>query len=366
MERLLSWTVMTSPLRALAFYLPQFHPIPENDAWWGKGFTEWTNVAKGRPLFPGHEQPHLPGELGFYDLRLPEVRAAQAALAREHGVDGFVYYHYWFGGRRLLERPFQEVLDSGDPDLPFALCWANENWTRVWDGGDHHVLAAQEHSPEDDLAHVRHLARAFADPRYVRVEGRPLFLVYRASLLPDIRRTTETWRHEATRLGVGEPYLVRVNSFAEAAAGPPAQQGFDAELDWIPDWSRFSRQLYTSRRERRRHPGVRGQHVVPYEEVVAAALADYEARHDGGLPLVVPMWDNTARRSVEAVVFHGSTPELYGRWLDAACVRARAAAEPLVLLNAWNEWAEGNHLEPDLRWGRAYLQVTSEVLARHR
>src|SRR3954466_7812748 len=163
--------------RVIAFYLPQFHPIPENDEWCGKGFTEWTNVTKARPLFRGHYQPQLPTDLGFYDLRVAETRQAQADLAREHGIDGFVYYHYWFNGRRLLERPFNNVLASGQPDFPFALCWANENWTRVWDGGDSEILMPQEHSEADDRRHLQWLATAFADPRYVRVDGKPMFLV---------------------------------------------------------------------------------------------------------------------------------------------------------------------------------------------
>ena len=187
--------------KALAFYLPQYHPIPENDEWWGKGFTEWRNVTKARPLFPGHYQPHVPGELGYYDLRVPEVRAAQANLAREHGVHGFVYYHYWFHGRRLLERPFEDVLSSGEPDFPFALCWANEEWTRGWDAQTGHVLVRQEFSEEDDRAHIRDLLRAFKDPRYITIDGRPLLLIYRPTLLPDLARTSEVWRQEVRAAG---------------------------------------------------------------------------------------------------------------------------------------------------------------------
>ncbi len=223
----------TSP-RVLAFYLPQFHPIPENDEWWGAGFTEWRNVVRARPLFRGHHQPHLPGELGFYDLRVPEVRQAQADLARAFGVDGFVYYHYWFGGRRLLERPFQEVLERGEPDLPFALCWANENWTRAWDGGGDQVLVRQHHGEEEDLRHLRALAPALADSRYVRIDGRPLLLVYRATLLPDPKRTTDTWRAEAARLGLGELHLARVESFAPER-GDPRSLGFDSAVEFQPD-----------------------------------------------------------------------------------------------------------------------------------
>ncbi|MDQ1479597.1 MAG: hypothetical protein QOI44_458, partial [Actinomycetota bacterium] len=188
--------------RVLAFYLPQFHPIPENDLWWGPGFTEWTNVAQAQAAFAGHYQPHLPGELGFYDLRLPETRSAQAALASEHGIEGFCYWHYWFSGRRLLERPFDEVLASGEPDFPLCLAWANESWSRRWMGDGKDLLLAQEYSLADDIEHARWLAHAFADPRYVRIGDRPVFLVYRPRDLPSARRTTDIIRREVTRAGV--------------------------------------------------------------------------------------------------------------------------------------------------------------------
>src|SRR6266446_2869134 len=201
-------------VRVIAFYLPQFHPIPENDAWWGKGFTEWTNVTKARPLFRGHYQPHLPADLGFYDLRVAESREAQADLARQYGITGFCYYHYWFAGKRLLHRPFDEVLTSGRPDFPFCLCWANENWTRVWDGGGSEVLMEQTYSEQDDRAHIQALMPAFADTRYFRIDGRPLFLVYRTELLPEPARTADIWRSEVSKAGLGDLYLARVENFA--------------------------------------------------------------------------------------------------------------------------------------------------------
>src|SRR2546422_3290767 len=188
-------------MRVVAFYLPQFHPIPENDQVWGKGFTEWSNVVKTRPLFPGHYQPHLPADLGFYDLRLPEVREAQAGLAHAYGVSGFCYYHYWFNGRRLLHRPFDEVLRSGSPNFQFCLCWANENWTRRWDGGDHNVFVAQKHSLEDDERHIDHLISAFSDKRYIKIHGRPLLLVYRTGQLPAPAETAALWRRRVEAAG---------------------------------------------------------------------------------------------------------------------------------------------------------------------
>jgi hypothetical protein len=219
----------TDAIRLLAFYLPQFHPVPENDSWWGKGFTEWTNVVKARPLFRAHHQPHLPSDLGFYDLRLREAREAQAAMAQSYGVTGFCYYHYWFHGRRLLNRPFDEVLSSGRPDFPFCLCWANENWTRRWDGAEHEVLLQQRYSAEDDRAHIEHLLSAFADSRYIRVDGKPLFLVYRTELLPDPARTAEIWRTSALTAGIGDLYLARVENFIPDV--DPKTIGFDAAVE---------------------------------------------------------------------------------------------------------------------------------------
>src|SRR6266581_5637616 len=228
--------------RVIAFYLPQYHPIPENDAWWGRGFTEWTNVTKARALFRGHYQPHLPADLGFYDLRLAETREAQAELAREHGIHGFCYYHYWFNGRRLLERPFDNVLASGKPDFPFCLCWANESWTKAWDGcGDY--LIEQQYSELDDRRHMRWLVKAFDDKRYIRIDGKPLFLVYRASDLPDSLKTTTIWREEAKKSGVGEIFLAAVESNFPEERRDPTKLGFDAAVEFQPDWFNLGQPL---------------------------------------------------------------------------------------------------------------------------
>src|SRR5438132_6029532 len=285
-------------LRFLAFYLPQFHPIPENDTWWGPGFTEWTNVVQGRPLFRGHQQPHLPGELGFYGLRLPEVRAAQADLARSHGIDGFCYYHYWFEGRRLLHQPFDAVLRSGQPDLPFCLCWANENWTRVWNGKSDQPLLVQRYSAEDDLAHIRWLAEAFSDPRYVRVAGRPVFLVYRPTTLPDVRRTVDVWRSEAQRLGVGDPYLCAVQSFAPDRVDPGAL-GFDAAVQFAPDFRDRTRRDGAMRRGLRRwlrpDSPLRANTVIDYWAAAGRMMAEPEPPYKR-YPCVTPGFDNAARR----------------------------------------------------------------------
>jgi lipopolysaccharide biosynthesis protein len=356
-------------VRSLAFYLPQYHPIRENDEWWGPGFTDWFNVARARPLFRGHEQPHLPADLGFYDLRLGESRVAQAALAARHGIHGFCYYHYWFEGRRLLERPFDEVLASGEPDFPFALCWANENWTRVWTGGDREVLLRQGYSARDDVEHLRWLAEAFGDRRYVRVDGRPVFLVYRPSSLPDPRRTSDAWRAEAQRLGLGDLYLCAVHSNTTAREDP-ALIGFDASVEFQPDFGDLGpavRQGVAHRAARkylRPQSPYRVHRMHAYEGIVERSLSASRSPFKR-FPCVTPGFDNSPRRrDGGAAILLGSTPERYERWLRevVAGFEPYSAEENFVFVNAWNEWAEGNHLEPCQRWGTAYLEAHARAL----
>ncbi len=359
--------------RLISFYLPQFHPTPENDAWWGKGFTEWHNVTRARPLFQGHYQPHLPADLGFYDLRVPETRQAQADLARAHGIHGFCYYHYWFEGKRLLERPFKEVLASGEPDFPFCLCWANENWTRRWDGLEQEMLIEQTYSEADDLAHIRYLIRAFEDPRYIRVEGKPLFLVYHTHLMPDLVRTTSLWRKEVQHCGFPGLYLARVEAWPEDH-GDPEQIGFDAAVDFQPDWTnrptrimprhlgRIGRKLFPNV-EKKRDPFWFNS-IYQYADLARVMMARPEPAYKL-FPGVAPSWDNSARRKAQAMIFTGSTPGIYGNWLRhaiATTTRRFVGEERLVFINAWNEWAEGNHLEPDEKWGLGYLEATLQAL----
>jgi glycosyltransferase involved in cell wall biosynthesis len=339
-------------VRLIAFYLPQFHPIPENDAWWGAGFTEWTNVRRAGPLFEGHAQPRVPGELGAYDLRDPETRFRQAALARDHGIEAFCYYHYWFHGKRLLERPFDEVLASGEPDLPFALCWANELWSRRWDGSEDLILQPQHYSRADDLAHIRSLLPALADPRAVRVRGRPLLLIYQGHDLPEPEATTDIWRGEVERVGLPGLHLAAVETGWDEG-WDATEVGFDAKVRFQPQ---FNVLQTTTRIDVPAHPTLR---VFDYERSWPI-LDDLPATAYPTLETVFPAWDNTPRRGSAGYVIHGSTPESYERWLRAAIERAarRPPAERLVFINAWNEWAEGAYLEPDERNGRAYLEAT--------
>lgn len=355
-----------SDLRSVAFYLPQFHPIPENDEWWGEGFTEWTNVRPAQPLFPGHYQPHVPGELGYYDLRDPRVREAQADLAGRYGIDAFCYYHYWFAGRRLLRQPFDEVLASGRPDLPFCLCWANEPWTRRWDGSSNDVLMDQRFSGDDDRRHIDWLIEAFRDERYLRVEGKPLFLVYRAGILPDAAATARLWRERAARAGLPGLFLCRVESHRER--GDPTVLGFDAAVEFQPavaDLPRFTLRKLTPRRVLRRlgvtMPGT-SYTAVDYGALVEQMLG---RRQPDFLrfPCVMPQWDNTPRRPYDAFVLTGSTPELFGAWVAEVVGRLRQAPPEhrLLFVNAWNEWGEGCHLEPCQRWEHAYLEAFAKA-----
>ncbi len=343
--------------RVIAFYLPQFHPIPENDVWWGKGFTEWTNVTRARPLFDGHYQPHLPADLGFYDLRLPEAREAQAQLAAANGIHGFCYYYYWFNGRRLLERPLDEILKLRRPRFPYCICWANENWTRGWDGADRDILIAQHYSAQDDRAFIDSLLPHFADERYILVGGRPLLLIYRTSRFPDPERTANTWRRAAREHGVGDLYLVQVESASQLT--DPGTIGFDAS-------TQFAGLRIMPRAVLR---------ITSNSSSFAGRLYDYDAytadcieREESGYKLfkcVMPSWDNTARRGNMAGIFVNSAPDRYAAWLRSALAYTRnrfQGEERLLFINAWNEWAEGCHLEPDQRYGLSYLEATRAAI----
>jgi glycosyltransferase involved in cell wall biosynthesis len=348
---------VASRLRAIAFYLPQYHPIPENDVWWGRGFTEWTNVSRAVPQFPGHYQPRLPGELGFYDLRLPEVQARQVELAKRYGLSGFCFYYYWFSGRRLLERPLEQYLAHPEFDLPFCVCWANENWTRRWDGRDDEVLMRQLYREEDEAAFIEALLPLFRDPRYIRVDGRPVLLVYRADVLPDAQRAVRTWRKTCHAAGVGDPLLLMV----QFGASDPRPFAFDGAVEFPPHVPHVRLDPAAMEVVNPNYEGIICDYGAVAEEVCQREAPDYPWFRG-----IMPSWDNEARRPGRGTVFHGSTPELYSRWLRHVAEDTdtrHAGEEKLFFINAWNEWGEGTYLEPDRRWGYAYLEATAGVLA---
>jgi lipopolysaccharide biosynthesis protein len=357
----LSRGAATRPVRLIAFYLPQFHPIPENDEWWGEGFTEWRNVAKADPQFTGHYQPHVPADLGFYDLRLAETREQQAAMARNYGIHGFCYYHYWFNGKRLLERPFEEVLASGKPDFPFCLCWANDPWSRRWDGREDELLQAQTYSGEDDLRHIEALIPALSDPRAITVEGKPVFLVYRGRHLPHAAKTIRLWRKKVRDAGLPGIHLIAVETAWDLGWDATAA-GFDAKVLFQPQ---FGRLITHASHNGTRHAVAGKDRLQVYDYRAAVAeLNRIEPVRYRRYETVVPGWDNTARVGENAVVLHESSPEAYEQWLRRAVDRARRNPPDhrLVFLNAWNEWAEGCHLEPDVRHGLAYLEATARAV----
>jgi hypothetical protein len=347
------------PAKLVAFHLPQFHAIPENDAWWGEGFTEWTNVTRAVPQFVGHDQPRLPGELGFYDLTAPGMLARQAKLARAFGVSAFCFYYYWFAGKRLLERPLDMFLADASIDIEFCLCWANENWTRRWDGGDSTVLMGQAHSREDDARVFEDMARYLADPRCMRIDGKPIVLVYRPAIMPDARAMTDAWRGAAIKRGWPGLFLIATNAFQFEDAGA---LGFDALCEFPPHGVKLRRREKTLTWLNPQHSGA----VFAYPDIVASEEGKPGSLGTGVVfPGVMPGWDNEARMPGAGSIYHGSSPAHYRAWLAAAIARARRTLSPdrqLVFINAWNEWAEGAYLEPDRRFGRAYLSATAEAV----
>jgi hypothetical protein len=347
-------------MEVLALYLPQYHPIPENDQWWGTGFTEWTNVTRARPLFAGHAQPHLPADLGFTDLREPETRSDQADLAARFGISGFCYWHYWFAGHRLLQRPLDEVVASGEPDLPFCAAWANQSWSGIWHGAPERVLIEQTYpGPDDDRAHFESLLPAFSDPRYVRIGGKPLFFVYQPGSLPEPAGFVERWQAMAEAAGFGGLYLVAC--LGESPYRSQVADGFDAGVLFrLP----FVRTNIAKVRERLIARGLaRGPRRFPYAET----LADPPVEFTGQIaPAVYPNWDNTPRSGRLGAVATGATPERFAAHVRRGLELASALpeGEQMLVIKSWNEWAEGNYLEPDREVGNARLVALRRELVR--
>ncbi len=344
------------PATLVAFYLPQFHTIPENDEWWGKGFTEWRNVTRALPQFEGHYQPKLPGDLGFYDLRNVEVMHEQARLAREYGISAFCFYFYWFGGKTLLETPLRNWLNDKTIDLKFCLCWANEKWTRTWDGRGEEILIDQQHSPEDDIAFIEYVAEYMRDPRYLRVDGKPVLLIYRPALFPDIKTTAVRWRRWCDENSLGDIHLAYVQSFD---ALDPRTIMFDAAVQFPPLLSNAKSLSTGAALINPEHTG----EILDWRDMAHAATRLASKTLYPFYTCINPGWDNEARRSGSGRCFLGASPDRYGKWLAGAIsLNLASGTDKPIFINAWNEWAEGAVLEPDGIHGYAYLDTTRRSL----
>lgn len=376
--------------RIIALYLPQFHPIPENDEWWGKGFTEWTNVAKAKPLFRGHNQPRIPADLGFYDLRLPEIRQQQAELAQEAGIEGFCYYHYWFGGKELLERPFKEVLQSGKPDFPFCLCWANHDWTnKTWKRGKSlrkdSTIMKVTYSHEDDVAHFHALLPAFKDPRYIKVDGKPLFVIWAPRSLPNPKEFIDTWQQLAKENGLkGIHFVGQTDNAGKGLAGEKLNfYATDKAADYYKDILDRGFDAVMSSGFRRASALYQGRikmmwHIFRVRTAFATAtrmdyekfMKNYYVKEDNWenvYPTLLPQWDRTPRAGEKAEILTNATPKAFARTIKEALdiIKDKEAEHQIVFLKAWNEWGEGNYVEPDQTFGHGWLDAIHDAIANH-
>jgi hypothetical protein len=356
--------------RVIAFYLPQFHPIPENDAWWGKGFTEWTNVKKAKPLFRGHYQPRVPADLGYYDLRMPEVREAQAEMAHKAGIEGFCYWHYWFGnGKQLLERPFNEVLESGKPDFPFCLGWANESWiSKQWNKNtkkDKTLIEQLYPGYVDEVRHFNYVLKALIDPRYIQIEGRPAFLIHRPELIPNLKDFVDHWNQLAKDNGfLNGLYLIgrytNHTNYNDILA-----EGVDA----VTTARSNAGELFTSRNKQillsiknlfLRRP-IR---TIDYPSIVNRLSVKDEDSRENFFPSILTGWDHSPRSGKKSTILHGSTPEYFSKHAKQVIeiVKSKKPEHQIVFLKSWNEWAEGNYIEPDIVYGKGYLDALREAI----
>ena len=367
---------MSKP-KIIAFYLPQYHPTPDNDKWWGKGFTEWTNVGKAKPLFRGHYQPKVPADLGYYDLRLPEVREAQAELAREAGIYGFCYYHYWFGnGKEELELPFNEVLRLGKPDFPFMLCWANESWhKKFWDkdgnGSSKELLIEQTYPGEQDIIdHFYRLLPAFRDPRYIRINGKPAFMIYKPEQIPNISEFIKIWQSLAHKEGLeGIYYIGHLQSIDSIQTERTKinllfERGFDGV-----NVVRISRPLaVTNKFIKLINWGKRRFMSRPRTINYATAikyLSNENDMKDRVFPTLIPNWDHTPRSGIGGLVYTGANPTKFGKYLSSVLKKTqnKLPETNLIFLKSWNEWGEGNYIEPDMQFGHGYLNIIRSYLS---
>lgn len=345
------------PVKLIAFYLPQFHPIPENDAWWGKGFTEWTNVTRAKPYFEGHNQPNLPTDLGFYDLRIPDVMQQQIEMAKSFGIQAFCFHYYWFAGKRLLEKPLDMFLEHKEWDFAYCICWANENWTRRWDGFDHEILMAQEHSPEDDIAFLEDATKYLLDSRYIRVDNKPLLVIYRPQLFQNMNETADHWRKHFKQKHNLELFIAMAQTFGKY---DPREFGLNAAIEFPPH-NLAAKKLH----DKYKTTDFKGNiySALTFSENKENKIKNSPFNLFRGLML---NWDNTPRKGIFGNIYLQNTPANYGKWLREAIEdtseNKQSENEKLIFINAWNEWAEGTHLEPNQKYGYAYLNETKRVL----
>ena len=349
-------------VKLIAFYLPQFHPFQENDNWWGKGFTEWTNVGKALPNYVGHYQPHCPIHFGYYDLRIPEVMEEQAKLAREYGIHGFSYYFYWFSGKILMNAPLEGMLANKKVDIPFCMTWANENWSRRWDGRENDILIAQNHNDEDSLAFIRHLIKYFKDDRYIRIQGKPVLIIYRANIIPNMASIAKLWRDEVLRHDIPGLYLIAAQSFGIRS---PEEFDFDASVEFPPHTVKSGSVAKEIKVTNKDYTG----NIYSYEQVAANAVVARDPNYKLYRTAMLS-WDNTARKQNNSHIFHDFSLLRYKQWLSSIVNKVHSnpkytVDEKIVFVNAWNEWAEGTHLEPDQKYGYGYLQTTYDVLKEY-
>lgn len=362
---------MSKP-NVIAFYLPQYHPTPDNDKWWGKGFTEWTNVGKAKPLFPGHYQPKVPADLGYYDLRLPEVREAQAELAREAGVYGFCYYHYWFGnGKQELELPFNEVLRLGKPDFPFMLCWANESWHRkFWNkdgkGSSKEMLIEQTYPEGDAERHFYHLLPAFRDPRYIRIDGKPAFMIYKPMQYPDVAAFITKWQDLARQNGL--PGIHFIGHMQEHLNSENVERllslGFSA-LNTVGLYEARKRILttYSFWKTRCLHNLLGYPVRENYLRICEASISEID-KMPMVYPSILPNWDHTPRSGKNGWVLTSTSPAVFKSVAKKICSlkNSDGTSQSFIFLKSWNEWGEGNYMEPDLKFHKGYITALHEAL----
>lgn len=353
--------------RVIAFYLPQYHPIRENDVWWGKGFTEWTNAARARPLFPGHRQPHIPSDLGFYDLRYPEIKEEQAELARQAGIEAFCYYHYWFGDyEQIMEKPFNDVLNSGKPNFPFCLCWANHSfYKKNWDSKAKNVLLVEQRylGREDDINHFKSLLPAFKDPRYLKVNGKCFFFVYDPLSIPNVADFLKLWRNLAKENNINGFYFV-CSDFESRNKDYLLSLGFDAicnadVLNIHHHLSLFSKCLLYVVRNWLKFPT-----VFSYKKAIRYMISE-DSKENNVIPTIAPNWDHTPRSGGKGIVLHNSRPEYFEKLAKKAVdvVKNKPIEEQIIMLKSWNEWGEGNYMEPDLEFGHGYINALRDAVS---